>query len=210
MSKTITAIQDQLGLDPEQFVFLNANPKEYLGLEIPAIKIKTREIGNSIVVGHPINGKVGPATAINGLPLVVGPANNDEELLRVVSPNNTFIERVRFDDFYDDGSSSAVTFDTTEHKITIQPNGYLVSETIAKRGTGNISEAKISVEGSGTAKYYLSGDGVNFEEVELDDYNNLIHAGDNLKYKIEASSTAEITMIKIEYRWEYGKFKFII
>ena len=203
MSRDTAAIRDQLGNDPDIIPILNADYDETVGIEEGPTIIKGNTLGNSWIVGTVTNGLVGTNTGTQGGgQQVVGEENRVMTIKRVVNPNNVFHEHFRDNEFEDTDVTTA-DWDTSAFEIGMTNTEIVQSKAIFLNSI-NIDNAKIILTlGSGALTdltIQLSSDGgSNFETVTNNTLYSFTNVGQELKFKITATDTVDITEIKIEY-----------
>ena len=199
MSKDTAAIRDQLGKDPDETFFLDADYFESVGTEEQTLTIGTQSNVDTWVVGSSTNGIVGTWTGTTGGgQLVVGVTHLPIEIIRVVNPNNTFREHFRDTDFQDLDDDNTADWNTTIFRIamTTASSHGTVYNTIATfktiflnvqtiiRATVNSTETKWNP--SDKITYLLSADGGgSWEEFKLGIERVFTNTGIELKVKIQ-------------------------
>jgi hypothetical protein len=109
-------VRDELGSEPSiQPIYVVKT--ENIKTELSATQVGTTHIGHAFTVGHPVNGIIGTANGLDGQQITIGTGGlGTREVIRVVSPNNRFIDRFYFDTYISTGSSTT-TIDTTNGKV---------------------------------------------------------------------------------------------
>jgi hypothetical protein len=80
-------------------------------------RVVTQNIGHAFIVGHPVNGIVGPALGVDGQQILIGSEGLEDEVLGiVVSDNNTFYEALR-DTTYINADETTATINTTTFRV---------------------------------------------------------------------------------------------
>ena len=192
MSKDTASIRDQLGNDPDTTFVLNADYYEDIGIEEDTTVIKTRDLGNSFVLGDATNGILGTAIGSGGKQVVLGFDDRDITVKRVINPNKIFNEHFRDTDFLDTSATNTAYWDITNYR-------WVMSSSTDKRRTyntvgtsssifynqENVTKAKLSCDetkyGGDVIRYYLSANGgTNWEEVS----RNIEHSFTNIDAEI--------------------------
>ena len=156
--------------------------------------VKTRAINDSFILGHPINGILG-STSIR-----LGDFRSDWQIVRVVHPDNTYIEKFYDDIFKDEGNTTA-NWDTSSHKLMFGSTDQTAQSIVVYTDNKTIVAATVNVEYNGTGSFtvYLSADnGANWEEVTLGERHIFNNTGQKLKWRI-VGSNVEITSLTIQY-----------
>lgn len=167
-------------------------------------KVYTEVIGESWIVGSSTNGLVGTNTGTQGGgQQVVGGSGRTETLRRVQSPNNVFNERFQYSTFEDTDTTTADWNDGSSGLLEMTNTEIGQSLSIAY-GIGTVYTATMRCEfssgDSGDVTCYLSADGgSNFEEVTLDTEHTFTNTGTDLRFKIVASDTVDVSLVRISY-----------
>lgn len=145
--------------------------------------------GGSFILGHSIFGILGTG-ALGG--------NTSTVFMRVVNPNNEFIERFGFDLLED--SSGTATWDTANQKISFT-NGQIGLSLSCYLDSSTVTKATITLEDDTNLTAQLSADGgSNWESVTIGTEYSFINTGADLRFKLTASGVAETEWVKIEYK----------
>jgi hypothetical protein len=195
-------VKDQLGR-PEDKGFTTKRYTETVIVEEGATTINRETIGNSFILGHSTNGVLGIADAVNDEQIVLGEDNRVTTLLSVTNPNNVFKERFDFSTFDDTGSTTA-DWNVGDSGILEMTNGEIAqSLTIAKTGTTwtrATMSCTFNTGDSSDGTFQLSADGgINWETVTLGTEHTFTNTGTDLRFKITASDTVDISEVRISY-----------
>lgn len=187
-------IKDQMGALPEEYTTGIWVYNELPIIEEGATIFKTDDIsGGGLIWGHPTYGLWGTGEweAESTNPIVV----------RVVNPNNTFIEHFR-DTQFKDTTNTTATWNTTTFKTTFTSGQIAQTESIFLNNETIYSAKPIIDIDSGSITIELSADGgSNWQEFTNNIESNFTNTGTNLLIKLTENntSTAEVTQIKVEY-----------
>ncbi len=198
MSKDTAAIRDQLGNDPDETFFLDADYDESVGVEGGPAIVQGNTYGNSWIVGSSTNGIVGVNTGTEGGgQQVVGASGRVLTTVRIVNPNNVFHEHFRDTDFKDTDEPNTADWNTTLFRIAMHTSDdhnqayntistfksiFLNVQTII-RATLNATETRWNPNDK--IAYFLSSDGgSNWEEVTVGIEHVFINQGQDLRIKV--------------------------
>lgn len=147
----------------------------------------------SFILGHPTAGVLGTSE--------LGSQSSSPVVVRVVNPNNTFIERFR-DITFKDTLETTATWNTTTFKTTFTSGQILQTEEIFLNSQTIYSAKPIIDVDNGVIKIELSADGgSNWQEFTNNIEANFTNTGTDLRCKLteDNTSTAEVSLIKVEY-----------
>lgn len=185
---------------------------EQLNIYEQVTKIESRNIGGSIgIYGNPAFATYGTSTYGNtpttgfilGSALAgvlgankLGETGSSFELIRVIPPNRTFVERFISTDFINGSSTASISGDTA----TFTAGEYLQS-TIIYKNEETISQATMVLSyesGSGNLSSYISADnGITFTRIDESTLSSIDTPGEEVVYKLVATGNAEITKLEV-------------
>lgn len=130
--------------------------KETLDVKDRWIKIKSRGINNSFIIGHNTNGTIGGT---------IGDFRGSLATFRIIQGDDTYREW-----FYDNefmGTNTTASWDTTNNYLVIG-SAEVVESTSIYYNNGTITRAKLTAFGTingGTMSYWMASDGSSYEPV---------------------------------------------
>jgi len=150
--------------------------------------------GDSFILGSASNGILGTSE--------LGASARVETLVSVVNPNNTFRERFSDATFEDTGTTTADWADTVG--TLVMTNTEVAQSLACVLNDGTIRKATISVEVSAGSitnlTFELSANAdSDFESVTHNTEHAFTTTGVDLRFKITASDSVTITLVKITY-----------
>jgi hypothetical protein len=127
--------------------------------------------------------------------LTVGTGYNTAGVVEVRNNNNEFIERFNFDLFKDSGTTAT----WGDGKVTFA-NTHIAQSLSCYKGTTTVSFATLILDDVTNLTLYLSANGgTNWEQVTNNVQHNFTKTGKDLRFKIIASGSAEISTLRIRY-----------
>lgn len=204
LGKQTQSVRNELGEEPSIHEIVRIRTEN---VAIPKLTVKhtSTTIGHSWIVGSSTNGIVGTNTNTqDGLQQVVGGAGKLTSISKVLNENNDFNEFFNYTSFKDTVNSTGGWDSTGVGTANIYPGEILQSLTVYQ-DTSNVISAKMNVDfnigsaGLITAQMVAAGTAQPFETVTLNENYTFATAGNDLRWKITAIGTAEITKVRIEY-----------
>jgi len=163
--------------------------REELEIRDRWLKITHRNINNSFVLGHPVNGILGSGT--------IGDFRGDPILDRVVQAENIYREWF-YDDEFKTTAETTANWDITNHQITFS-SGDIAQSTSIYYNVTNITGVRLTAEYSGTISFYLSNDGgTTWEAVVPGELHTFSTTGQDLRWKASAQTSATLNYLNIE------------
>jgi len=196
MSQSQQATKDEIGPDdkvtPIFIIF-----REKLEIEELSTVVSTRGIGDSMILGHATNGKLGDSRT----PIILGDDRDAAVVERVVNPNNTFKEFFRATTFK--AGATTADWDVTVHDLELTDTEVAQSLQIYLNND-TIYNAKITLttdDSLSNTTIQLSADGgSHWETVTNDVEHTFTDTGKDLRFKLtQATTTVTITKIVVTY-----------
>ena len=163
------------------------------------IKVRTRTIGHSFIIGSIINGKIGTNTDTeDGQQQVIGSAGLGSMTIQsIVNPNDIMIETFNFTTYKDAGNTTA-TWDTTNEECSFT-NGE-VAQSLAVYKNTTKTKATLTLEDNTNLSAEMSMDGGNnWESVTIGTEHTFTNTGSELLWRLTASGNATTEWVKIVY-----------
>jgi hypothetical protein len=193
--------RDEVGSEPTIHPIVKLKTENII---VPPLSIQTQEntLGNSWIVGSTTNGIVGTNTGTqNGLQQVVGGSGRVATISRVVNDNDTHFE-VFTTRTFEDTSTTTGTWGSGELVLFAGQVGQSLS-VYKDSGTATQARMIVSMGSAGTVSdltLQMTADGgTTFGTATNNTDFTFPVAGRDLRWKIAASGSAEISQIKITY-----------
>ena len=162
--------------------------KEELEVRDRWMKVKSRPINNSFVIGHPVNGKIGYGT--------IGDFRGSWTTERVIQSENVYREWFYDDEFKD--SSTTANWDTSNHRLTFA-SGDIAQSTSVYYNVTTVSQAILTADYSGTLSFWITADGgSHWESTNSGETHIFENTGQDLRWKASAVTSATINNLTIE------------
>jgi len=145
----------------------------------------------SFVLGHSIAGILGTSKLGSNL--------SSFATLRVVHPNNTYVESFN-STFFKDTASTDAAWGTTGEVVFGTSSTQTASSLIVYKNNQAITSAKLTATttGSGSIGFFMSADGTNYEAVSSGVSHTFTNTGSELYWRATGSGIS-ITSLEIEY-----------
>jgi len=193
--------RDELSSEPDVQPIYKIKAEKVI-IEFGPEKTFTKTLGNSWIVGSSTNGLVGTNTSTEGGgQQVVGASGRVSTTQRVTNVGNSMRERFNFTTFEDTGVTTADWADTVG-LLKMTNTEIAQSESVALN-TGTITQATMTVTFDagviGDLTLQLAADGSTFETVTNGTLHSFTATGTDLKFKITASGTVDLSLVQIDY-----------
>lgn len=178
-------VKDQLGR-PEDKGFFVKRPRDEVIVEDGPCYITSVGIGNSFIIGHPTNGVIGTANAVNGQQIVIGEANRGTIITKVVNAFNMFREHF-VNTYFKDSTYTTADWASVDESLKLT-NGEIAQSSEIVYNDGTISFATIYLNYNSEDDTYLTlqmtADGTNWETVTSDTEHSFTNTGTDLRFRI--------------------------
>jgi len=216
----IKRLEEQLSGEIEFLVHVKYL-KSDLKVKARYLQILTQSINNALIIGTDINSKIGVYNGIGGGQLIIGTGGYAAEVeQRLIWNNSTYWEDFRTTTFK--STNTTATWDTTNRQINFDAGEVGESVQIVKTGSNftsaimtvtgftNIDNFTLMVSSDGGEDWATVTNGVThtFSSGVTEDtfpmtfpftFGGAVETGDDLRWRIEASATDQLTGITIEY-----------
>src|SRR6056297_1134620 len=149
--------RDEIGVE-DNIRFIPKRFSENARLTMQATKIQETDINNSFILGHPVNGVMG----VTSPQILLGDYRTTGTLQRVFSPNNTFVEKFRNEEFIDTSVSSGTLTSDYPGSYTQTDGAFQTLEVFKDAsGTQTVQSATVTIDGTlvTSGDIQLSADG---------------------------------------------------
>lgn len=187
-------VKDQLGRSQDTAIQIKRFTDSII-IEDNTIEISTHTIGSSFIWNHSTNGVWGTSSW--------GEVGRVLTLQVVASPNKIYREHFRDDNFEDTGVTTADWSDT-EGFLKFTAAEIAQSSSVAyNHGTVVAATITTTIDAGLVANlaFQLTADGgANWESVTHATEHSFTNTGTDLRFKITASGTVDVTLVRIDYR----------
>ena len=205
MSRGLQQARDSISTDSSTIAIPNIFTEQLRLWEEPAI-IYDKDIDNSFILGHSVNGVLGTATGLGGGQVVLGNTNNFETLLRIQPASDSWVNFLRSTPtngtaYGLSGLSSGTATTATTYRLDLASGGSAVW-FLAKNSRSTYSRALPFIDedadrtnmvftgGSANTVLSISPDNSTWQAVTNKADATLTTPSSTLYFKIAASGTA--------------------